>query len=277
MDRAENKEGGTAPVASETALRLSAWALVACAWVSGVIFGCYILVHFGDALADGALERWNDILRLHNANQPLATFGIGVHLLAGAVLLLLGPLQLLSGVRSAYPAAHRATGRLYVASGMAAGAGGLIHIAMDRTIGGAVMDVGFALYGVLMIVCSTETVRHAMARRLDRHRAFAIRLFALAIGSWLYRLEYGLWEVVAGDLWRTDDFRGGFDRLMAFFFYVPNLVVAEAYIRSSGRTRTVLTKTLTSALLTAATALVVVSTYFFTVYLWAPAIAGALS
>ena len=84
------------------------------------------------------------------------------------------------------------------------------------------MDVGFGLYGVLTAAAAVETYRHARARRLDNHRAWAMRLFALAIGSWLYRMEYG----------HLKDFSGPFDQLMAFFFYVPNLLVVEALLRA---------------------------------------------
>src|SRR3546814_8764996 len=56
-------------------------------------------------------------------------------------------------------------------------------------------------------------------------------LFALTVGSWLYRMEYVLWYLVMGDL-GTDHFRGWFDAIMTFFFYIPNLAVAEFFIRA---------------------------------------------
>src|SRR3546814_7633804 len=68
------------------------------------------------------------------------------------------------------------------------------------------MDIGFAIYGALMILCAERAFTHARQRRFDAHRAWAIRLFALTVGSWLYRMEYALWYLVMGDL-GTDHFR----------------------------------------------------------------------
>jgi len=252
--------------------RASVFSLVGSAWISGAVFGLYILAHFGGALADGEPDRWNGVLRLYNPAEPAATVGIGVHFLAGAVLLLAGPLQLIPAVRARYPAFHRWTGRLYALSGLLAGAGGLVHIAFDRTIGGPVMDVGFAIYGVLMALCSVMTVRAAMQRRFEAHRAFAIRLFALAVGSWLYRLEYGLWEVFAGGLGRADDFRGWFDYVMDFFFFAPNLLIAELFIRSRAPLAGAGLRLAASLAMAVGAGLIAVSTWFFTAYIWGPAI-----
>jgi len=52
------------------------------------------------------------------------------------------------------------------------------------------MDVGFILYGFLMIVAAVETIRHAKSKRFERHRVWALRLYLLVIASWLYRMEY---------------------------------------------------------------------------------------
>ncbi|HVE06902.1 MAG TPA: DUF2306 domain-containing protein, partial [Paraburkholderia sp.] len=128
-------------------------------------------------------------------------------------------------------AAHRWGGRVYAAASLFAGVGGLTYIALSGTVGGMPMTVGFSLYGALMIVAAVETVRHARAHRIERHRAWAIRLFALAIGSWLYRMDYGLWLKAVHGPGHLHSFQGPFDVVMSFFFYVPNLIVAEALIR----------------------------------------------
>ena len=58
-----------------------------------------------------------------------------------------------------------------------------------------------------------------------------LRLYALAIGSWLYRMDYGFWVQITDGMGHTDTFRGPFDYVMDFAFYLPNLVVAELYLR----------------------------------------------
>lgn len=53
------------------------------------------------------------------------------------------------------------------------------------------MDIGFGLYDILMLICAILTIRSNRAGEYSKHRVWAIRLFALAIGSWLYRMDYG--------------------------------------------------------------------------------------
>lgn len=108
------------------ALRWSARFLVAASWISGAIFAAYIVAFFGGVALGGAGERWNESLPdLYDGGALLSTAAIGAHFMAGAVLLLLGPVQLIGSVRRNVPALHRWLGRIYVASAGLAGAGGL--------------------------------------------------------------------------------------------------------------------------------------------------------
>jgi hypothetical protein len=196
-------------------LRWSARLLVAASWISAAIFGAYILAFFGGTAASGAAARWNESLPgLYDGHAPLAALAIGAHFVTGGILLLLGPIQLIGAVRAALPAVHRWLGRLYVLAAGLAGLGGLGFIVATGTIGGIVMDVGFAGYGVLMVLCAVQTYRFARVGMAERHRAWAIRLFALTVGSWLYRMEYGLWFLAVGRAGHQSDFGGWFDAFM---------------------------------------------------------------
>jgi hypothetical protein len=250
-------------------------ALLTVSWLSAAVFGAYILAFYGGAAPSGQMERWNAVLpRLYEPTTPLATLSIGAHFLTGGVLLLLGPVQLVGAVRARVPAVHRWLGRVYVVSAALAGVGGLAFILFKGTVGGAVMNVGFGLYGALMILTAAQTWRHGAARRLDSHRAWGVRLFALAIGSWLYRMEYGFWFLLMGETGHTAAFSGWFDHLMAFFFYVPNLVVAELYLRARRASSKASARYVAAGALAVATVLVGLGTYFFTVHLWGPGILG---
>jgi hypothetical protein len=254
-------------------LRWSAIVLVATVWISTTLFGLYILAFYAAALYEGDMARRNNVLpRLYEADTPAATFGIGLHFATGGIILALGCIQLIGAVRDRYPALHRWIGRVYVTAALLAAVGGLTFIAVKGTIGGTVMDIGFTIYGLLMLVCAVETFRHAVARRLDQHRAWALRLFALAIGSWLYRMDYGFWLLLTDGLGHTNDFRGPFDMVMAFFFYVPNLMVAEAFIRARRFSASPLLKFSAAGVLVIATGFLLLGTYFFTLYYWGPAI-----
>lgn len=207
--------------------------LLAVVWISTGIFSFYIAAFYGGAILAGTLERdWNEVLpRIYQPGALLAATMIGVHFLAGAAVLLLGPLQFITSLRSRHPRLHRWTGRVYLVSALMAGVGGLAYLALEGAVGGAVMEAGFGLYGVLTVLAAVQAWRCALARRFALHRAWAIRLFALGIGSWLYRMYYGIWLQGFGGAGHTASFDGPFDMVMSFFFYLPNLLVAEWFIR----------------------------------------------
>ena len=263
---------------SAAALRWSSFALVTTALTSALLFGLYILAFYAGALADGDMVKWNDILPgLYEPETPAATLGIGLHFAAGGIILVLGGIQLVSRLRDRYPAFHRWTGRLYVTAAFFAGIGGLTFILVKGTIGGTVMDIGFGLYGLLTVLCAVQTYRHARARRLDVHRAWALRLFALAIGSWLYRMDYGFWLLLADGAGHAKNFRGPFDMVMAFFFYLPNLLIAEAFIRARRITAPPAFRLIAALAFTAATGFLMLGTYYFTKLYWGPAILDRLT
>src|SRR3546814_4305417 len=101
---------------------------------------------------------------------------------------------------------------------------------------------------------------------------WAIRLFALTVGSWLYRMEYALWYLAMGDL-GTNHFHGWFDAIMMFFFYVPNLLVAEFFIRARDGGTHGKGEIPAALALIAASLFIAVATWFFTVSNWGPGMA----
>ena len=134
------------------------------------------------------------------------------------------------------------------------------------------MNIGFFLYGLLMAVAAVETVRHARAKRLDVHRAWALRLYVLAIGSWLYRMEYGFWFLFTGGVGSTPNLTGPFDQVMAFFFYLAPLVILEFVLRSRYRPSSIAMKAIASSALLLATILLLLMTLIFVFEVWGPAI-----
>ncbi|HTC28247.1 DUF2306 domain-containing protein [Dyella sp.] len=270
-------DGQKRPLGEETLpsrlFRFSSRALAAITWISCGMFGLYILIFYAGALVSGTASRWNGVLPgLYTASSTASTVGIGLHFAAGGVILALGFMQLLNVIRQRAPAVHRWLGRIYVTAAAFAGVGGLTFIAVTGTIGGLAMNVGFGLYGVLMVLCAAQTYRYARRRELDTHRKWAIRLFALAIGSWLYRMEYGFWFLMTHKLGHTHNFHGPFDVVMAFFFYIPNLLVAEAYLRGRSEQAGAAAKLSGAAVMGVAICLLVVATYFFATRYWWPAI-----
>jgi len=170
----------------------------------------------------GALEQSS--ARFFHAAEPLATISIYAHMLTGGIITLLAPLQLVTGIRQRWPALHRVLGRVVAGLAVITAVGGLGYIALFGTIGGTLMNAGFALYGVLMLLSAGMTVRYAI-RSDPRHRLWAERLVILDLASWLYRVHYGIWEVTTGGIGTRPDFSGLFDQVQVFAFYLPYLLI----------------------------------------------------
>ncbi|MCW8879995.1 MAG: DUF2306 domain-containing protein, partial [Kangiellaceae bacterium] len=194
------------------------------------------MTFYVEAFSQNQMEVWNKNLPgLYQPNKELATGGIGLHFAAGGIILILGSVQLVSAVRERYPQLHRWIGRVYLSACMLTALGGLAFILVNGTIGGIVMDIGFSIYGTLMLVCAINAFINARRQNFCLHKAWAIRLYALAIGSWLYRMDYGFWLLLADGAGHNSNFQGPFDYVMNFFFYVPNLIVAEIIIRRQAK------------------------------------------
>ncbi|WP_116126254.1 DUF2306 domain-containing protein [Lewinella sp. IMCC34183] len=263
------------PTLADRHLRVAGRVLVATVWSSAVIFGLYILAFYFVGLLSGNTGQWNEVLPgLYDANTRSATFGIGLHFAAGGIILILGCVQLVPAIRLRYPLAHRWLGRVYVVAALLTALGGLSFIAAKGTIGGWLMDVAFTGYGLLTGLAAVQTIRYARAGAFARHRAWGIRLFALAIGSWLYRMDYGFWFLFTGGAGHTQLFRGPFDYFMDFWFYLPNLLVAEVFIGRRELLGGRWAKVSATVAVYLTTAFLVLATYFFTKEFWGPAILG---
>lgn len=167
-----------------------------------------------------------------------ANLGLYTHMLSGAVITVFAPLQLIPLLRQKLPALHRWSGRLLVSLAIITAIGGLIYIPLNGTVGDWPMDIAFALYGTLMLLSAVQTIRSARARRWLDHRDWALRLFLLAIGSWLYRVHYYVWVPLtdrAGVTGLDAGMTGWFDRINIWAFYLPYLLVLELVLWRQGR------------------------------------------
>ncbi|MEL7183579.1 MAG: DUF2306 domain-containing protein [Pseudomonadota bacterium] len=180
---------------------------------------------------DGLMGAPNFPTRLFHADAPVANISIFSHMIAGAVITGLALLQTMPQVRARWPQVHRMSGRLTLVAAGITGVGGLTYIAAKGTIGGPWMSFGFTLYGVCVLIAAVMTWRTARARAFARHREWGLRMVWLAIGSWLYRVFYGLWVVTMGEVAMAPDFSGAFDRAMVLGFFVPQLILLELYLR----------------------------------------------
>lgn len=88
------------------------WLVVAT--VGQWLFGIYIILFYGKATVTGNFERWNKVLpHGYVEGDWKGNLVVGIHILLAAILVIGGPLQLITQVRNRFPRFHRWLGRLY--------------------------------------------------------------------------------------------------------------------------------------------------------------------
>jgi hypothetical protein len=147
-----------------------------------------------------------------------------VHIAGAATALLLGPLNFIAAVRRRAPKVHRWIGRLYIIGCLSGGLGGLV-VAFG-SFAGPIATAGFGSLGACWIVANTQGWLMARARRFADHRAWMIRSFAMTFGAVTLRLYLPMIPLF------HVSFVEGY-RAISFLAWVPNLIIAELYLRGA--------------------------------------------
>lgn len=109
-----------------------------------------------------------------------------IHVVAGVVALVVGPLQFVRSIRAHVPALHRAIGLIYVGA-CAVSAPAAFMLALGTTAGPAA-GAGFAILALLLAVFTYLGLRAAIARRFAEHREWMLRSYALTATAITLRL-----------------------------------------------------------------------------------------
>ena len=201
------------------------------------MFGSYIVLRAAGTTVEN-FGQWKALVAgrpMPTAADWIANVSIGLHFLMGAVLVLAWPILLSAQIRTRHRAVHRWTGRVYVAAGLLAGVGGMTFL-LTHGAASRAAAIAFAIWGALMMLCAVMAYLCARAKRFDRHRAWAIRLFSMVLGSWLFDVEMQAWTNLAGGIgMHPDGVSGPIDLALLYLFFVPNLLVAEFFIRNLHR------------------------------------------
>jgi hypothetical protein len=144
-----------------------------------------------------------------------------VHAAGAGTALLTVPFQLLPAIRRRR-AIHRWLGRIYASAVVIAGSAGLALSV--GTTAGPVAGVGFGLLAVVWIYVTGQGWLTARARRFDEHRRWMIRSFALTFAAVTLRIYMPLSAVAGLDVSQAYV-------AIAWLAWVPNLIVAELYLR----------------------------------------------
>lgn len=140
-----------------------------------------------------------------------------LHISLAPVALALGVVQFFPELRKQRKRLHRWVGRVYALSILVSGGAGLV-VALNAA-GGISAQAGFAGLAVLWVIVTGNAVRHAMARRIGKHRRWMIYSFALTFAGVTLRL-YLLGFMAAGFSYTEAS------AYLAWLCWLPNLAFA---------------------------------------------------
>jgi uncharacterized membrane protein len=145
-----------------------------------------------------------------------------VHAGLASTALITGPWQFIPRLRTRWPRVHRVLGRVYIFSCLVGGVAGLLLA--SGTTAGPIARAGFGLLAIFWVGINANGFRLALTGRYAEHRQWMIRSFALTFGAVLLRVYLPGAEVMG------IPFMPAY-RAISWLAWVPNLIVAEIYLR----------------------------------------------
>ena len=143
------------------------------------------------------------------------------HILLGGIALLTGWTQFSQKIRSRALNVHRLLGKVYIAACMLSGIAGL-YLAFFAT-GGIISSLGFGTLAVLWLISTSKAFLHIRSKRINDHRDWMIRSYALTFAAVTLRI----WLPLSGILQMP--FLPSY-MAISWLCWVPNLLVAERMI-----------------------------------------------
>lgn len=236
------------------------------------LFVIYVVGFYARAAWQGHVERWNQVLpHGHVPGDTPGNLVVAAHLAFAVLIIVGGSVQVLTGVRRRFPRFHRMNGRIYFVSAFVMSLGGLIMVWTRGTVGGPPQAVAITINALLIMGCAIMTLRNALARRIDAHRRWALRLFLVVSGVWFFRIGLMFWIALnQGPVgFDPETFRGPALVALAFGQTLVPLAILELYFRAQRSPSTILRAGMAAVLgvLSLATAAGIAAAFFF---MWLP-------
>lgn len=246
------------------------WFLVAAFGQAAFIW--FILAFYGTRTAAGDFAGWNDkpLIDGYIDGDHAGNLVFAAHVLLASVVTFAGLMQLVPPLRRAFPTWHRWTGRTFLVVACFMALSGFWLTIVRGTQLTAVSTVSILINGLLILVFAGLAWRHAVKRRFERHRIWAMRTFMVVSGVWFLRVGLMGWVVVnQGPVGMADDMSGPADIALTFGSYLIPLALLELYFRA-GRSADTALKTFAAALVFAAAAFTAAGVFGTITFMWGP-------
>lgn len=144
------------------------------------------------------------------------------HTMGGAIAAVIGPFQLITKLRTAWPRVHVWLGRTYLLAVLAGSLAGMFF--STRAQAGLIGNLGFATLGVFWFYSAGRAYFAIRRGDVQTHRRWMLRNYALTFGAATLRLELPL-LIIAGV-----GFQAAYTTV-AWLSWVPNWLIVEAWLR----------------------------------------------
>jgi uncharacterized membrane protein len=253
-------------------LTIAAVAWLTVAFAGQLLFGAYIVIFYGGSTLAGQFGKWNDVLP-HGYSQGdwKGNLVVGIHVLLASVIVIGGPLQLISRFR--YPRFHRWLGRVYVILAIVVSTAGLTMVWTRGAVGDTTQHISISIQAVYIIGFALLTIYYARTHQFEKHRNWALRLYMVVNGVWFFRVGLMAWLLIHGGPAGFDPktFTGPFLTALAILTYaVPiQLIVLEMYIYSA-RSKSKIFQITTSIIIFISTIITGLGVFGATIGMWLP-------
>lgn len=237
-----------------------------------VAFIGFILAYYGVRTATGDLAAWNDkpLIDGYVEGDGVGNLVFAAHVLLASVVTLCGLMQMLPVFRQRWPALHRWSGRTFMVIAIFMALSGIWLSVVRGTSLSIISDVAILINGGLILVFVGLAWRHAVRRRFEAHRRWAMRTFMVVSGVWFLRVGLMGWIVVnQGPVGMSGNLSGPADIVLTFGSYLIPLALLELYLAAQSSVRRWL-KVLTATLLVGAAAFTAVGVFGTIAFMWAP-------
>jgi len=188
-----------------------------------VAIGCYPLAYLIFDMTQGLLSsKPQEVL-----NNTIWKLQFYQHILLGGIALLTGWSQFNKTWRVKYVRAHRTVGKIYLIAVLFSGIAGL-YIAFFAT-GGIISSLGFGSLAVAWLFTSINAYFSIRKKEIDYHEQWMIRSYALTFAAVMLRIWLPTFQIVLGM-----NFIDAY-QIIAWFCWVPNVLVAEWIVRAKRR------------------------------------------
>ncbi|MES2033655.1 MAG: DUF2306 domain-containing protein [Pseudomonadota bacterium] len=260
-----------ASLAARAALRWAGIAWFAVAAAGQLAFVYFILAFYGSRTLSGTYAAWNDkpLINGYVAGDHTGNIVFAAHVLLAALVTLGGLMQLVPTIRRAAPGLHRWTGRIFLSVAIFMALSGVWLTVARGAYLSVISAVAILINGLLILVFAGLAWRHAIKRRFDQHRAWAMRTFMVVSGVWFLRVGLMGWVVVSGGgVGMNKTMSGPADVVLVFGSYLIPLAFVELYLRAQRGGSTL--QVAAALLIVAASAYTAVGMFGTIAFMWGP-------